>query len=185
MITWPDSPEISHAVRFKLNSRIAQFLQEDTSDDGAKDGHAIQNLVLDLIAIYSETEGKLNEGASQLSTIVSGLEWDTEEPKFAHIQKYINRLFSGRLLEAHEYIDKAISQRLADDAEIARGAIRETGAKGGNEKNRLHKEAIKNAMAFYQDNHSKFKTKKAAAYECAVRFPPVKMSTYYRILRKV
>ncbi len=185
MITWPNNPQISSAVRNKLNARIDKFLLADASPNGAENSDEVENFVLDVMAIFTKTFGRPNEGAKQLGIILNGIEWDTDEPRLAHIQKYINRFFAGKASDAYDYLDRALAQRQADDAQVAKGTLRETGSKGGKEKNRRHKEAQENAIAFYKKNHSMFKTKKEAARYCEQHFPPVAMSTYCRVLRKM
>ena len=185
MTLWPDAPQLSPEVREKLNTRLAKFLEEDSSPDGAKDGHAVQDLVLDLFAIFAEVAGTGTEEARQFSMILTGIEWDTDEPRFAHAQKYLNRLFAGRLADAYAYIEKAHSQRAGEDEATAKKAMEQKAAQGGKAKHREHKAAKQRALAFYRDNHAQFRDKKEAAFYCAERFPPVAMSTYYRILRKM
>ena len=139
---WPQDARISPAVREVLESRIAQFLSEDASADGGKDGRAVQKLVLDLYAIYTSLAG------------------------------------------TDAYIDKAINERATEDYAAGKTAIAEAGARGGKAKHQEATAAIERAMAFCERHHADFKSKKEMARYCEKHFPPVKYTTYYRILRK-
>lgn len=182
---WPQDARIAPAVREGLESRIAQFLSEDASSDGGKDGRAVQKLLLDLYAIYTSLAGTEAEELSQFNLILAGVTWDTDEPRFAHAQKYINRLFSDQIDEAHAYIDKAINERATEDYAVGKTAIAEAGARGGKAKHQEAAAAIERAMAFCERHHAGFKSKKDMARYCEKHFPPVKYTTYYRMLRKL
>ncbi len=172
-------------VRNRLNARLQQFLQENPSPDGGADGQAVQDLLLDLIEIHSGAVRNAIVEEHQLNVILNGIDWDTEEPSLVHAQKYINRLFSDRHSEAYNYMDKAIAQRDADNAIASKNAIRKNGAIGGKKKNLEHELAKQKAVAYYRENHLQFKTKKEAARYCEEHFPPIAMSTYYRLFRKI
>ncbi|MEN9833737.1 MAG: hypothetical protein RL753_891 [Bacteroidota bacterium] len=182
---WPDDPDLPLNVRERLDARLTEFVEADPSPDGGKDGAAVQNLVLDLFAIYIRGTGGDEEEARQCNLIFTGMNWDTDNPRLAHAQKYINRLFSGRLSEAHSYIDTALAQRAEDDAAVGKAAIAAAGAQGGKTKNKAYAIAIEQALAYYMENRARYKNKKAAAADLEHRFPPVKFKTYRRLLSKV
>jgi hypothetical protein len=182
---WPEDPHVPLEVHEKLDARLAKFVKADPSADGGKNGAAVQELVLDLFAIYITGTGGDEEEVRLCNLIFTGMEWDTDNPRLVHAQKYINRLFSGRLPEAHAYIDTALSLRAEDDAAAGKAAIAKTGAQGGKAKNRGHAIAINQALAYYGKNHAMYKSKKAAAVDLEHRFPPVKFTTYRRLLSKV
>ena len=180
---WPNDPPLPPKVLEKINLRIERFLAEDTSSNGASDSLAVENLILDIFSIAGSHSGTNNAGGRQMNLILLGMEWDTDTPRLAHAQKYINRLFSGDPGKAYEYIDKAINERLQEDSSVAKNAMGQAGSLGGTAKNQHTKIVIDKAMEHYEKNKSQFISKKAAAQALEKEFPPVKFSTYYRILR--
>jgi len=184
MIKWPDDPRLPPEVRERLEERVAHWLSEDTSADGAKNGESAQELILDLYAIYSSGADADSEGLRQLELILTGVDWDTDEPRHAHAQKYINRLFANDPTAAYAYIDKAVNQQESESATRVTEAIALTGALGGKAKHRETTAAKEKALEFYALNHAKFSSKKAAAKYLEQHYPPVKYLTYYRLLRK-
>lgn len=181
---WPEDARVTPDIRSKLDARLAKFLTDDPGLDGAADSEAVQDLILDLYAIYTTDAGSNAVELRQFMLILGGIEWDTDEPRHVHSQKYINRLFSNRTDEAYTYLDKAISDREAEDARVAKDAFVQAGASGGEAKNKDSNAAVAKALDYYKKNHAEFKNKKEAAWYCAEHFPPIKYSTYYRLLRK-
>jgi len=180
---WPQDTKISADVQEKLNERLDRFLAEDESTDGGKDSAAVQLLCIDLYAITHGFTGTVAEVADLFEFASNAAEWDTEEPQLAHIQKYLNRLFAGSDHAAHTYIDIAINQKIAAEARVATVTMSRNGTLGGRATQRKKVEAIAQAKQHYQQNHTQFKNKKEAARRYEELFPPVKFSTYYRILR--
>ena len=180
---WPQDTKISADVQEKLNERLDRFLAEDESTDGGKDSAAVQLLCIDLYAIAHGFTGTVAEVADLFEFASNAAEWDTEEPQLAHIQKYLNRLFAGSDHAAHTYIDRAINQKIAADASVATVTMSRNGSLGGKATQLKKVEAIAQAQQHYQLNHTQFKNKKEAARRYEELFPPVKFSTYYRILR--
>jgi hypothetical protein len=182
---WPHVPNMPSEVAEQLEQRLATFLDEDASSDGGSDGVAVQELILDLYEIGTSHLDPADEGARLMELILRGLEWDTEEPRYVHAQKYVNRLFDGRLSEAHAYIDKAHASRVDDAVAAGKDAMASAGAQGGRKKNLAAQTAIKAALRYYNEHNAAFESKKDAARNLERLFPPVKHSTYYRILRRV
>lgn len=182
---WPDDPRIEPDVRSKLEARLAQFLADDLGPDGANNAQGVQDLILDLYDIYTSQARDSALELRQFMLILNGMEWDTEEPQYVHSQKYINRLFSSRTSEAYTYLDKAINERAVEDSRVAKDAFAQVGARGGEAKNQNSNSVVAQALDYYKKNHATFKNKKEAARYCERNFPPVKFSTYYRLLRKV
>jgi hypothetical protein len=180
---WPQDAKISVDVQERLNERLAKFIAEDGSSDGAKDSAAVRVLCLDLYSIYHGFKGTDDEVANLFDFASNADEWDTDEPKLVHIQKYINRLFAGRDQSVHTYIDSAINEQIAAHAEVAAATMSRNGSLGGRASQLEKVEAIAQAQQHYQLNHAQFKNKKEAARRYEELFPPVKFSTYYRILR--
>jgi hypothetical protein len=180
---WPDDANLPGAVRDLVEQRINEFLVADNGSDGAQDGHAVQEFILDLYSIINACVDSADEGARHMELILTGMEWDTDEPRLAHIQKYINRLFADRQHDAYVYMDKVLDQRTADAAAAAKRGVAETGSLGGSAKNKATTDAVDRALVHYRANSTLFASKKAAAAYYEQHFPPVKFSTYYRILR--
>jgi hypothetical protein len=178
-----ENTAISAATREKLDQRIALFLHAQPScPDAIQEQIAAQELSLDLFSIFMEAEGKNEEGFLQLQLILKGIDWDTSDPRLAHSQKYINRLFSGRLEEASDYLEKLQQHRAEEAKVVVANAAKRNGSAGGQKKNSAQKEAIRNAIAFCRNNPHMFASKKDAARYCEDHYPPVKFSTYYRVL---
>lgn len=181
---WQQDAKISPDVQDRLNERVAKFIAENGSNDGAKDSAAVLVLCLDLYSIYHGLEGTDDDVEKLFDFASIAEEWDTDEPKLTHIQKYINRLFAGRDQSAYRYIDSAINEQIAADAEVAAATMSRNGSLGGTASQRAKVKAIAQAQEHYRQHHSQFRNKKEAARHYEELFPPVKFSTYYRILRK-
>ena len=183
-MNWSEDPSLAAEIVDRLNKRITRYRREDTSLSGAEDQDAVMELIRDLHAIYISHTGTndMNERFKILTAL--GEKWDTDEPGLAHAQKYLNRLFAGQSDDAFNYIDKAINEREQEHASVTKAVVAKSGSQGGNAKNRITNEAIKNAMSYYEQHKSEFTTKKAAARHLEKEFPPVKFSTYCRILTK-
>jgi hypothetical protein len=181
---WPDDSKITPEVQDRLNGRLAQFLAEDGSSDGGKDSAAVRLLCLDLYSIYHGCEETNDEVVKLFDFAFNAAEWDTEEPALAHIQKYINRLFTSRDEEANSYLDRAINERIDEDADVAAATMSQHGSRGGTASQLQNRKAVAAALQHYQQHHAQFRNKKEAAWHYENLFPPVKFSTYYRILRK-
>ena len=180
---WPENTAISAATRQKLEHRIALFLNSQPSNpDDLQEQVATQGLCLDLFAIYKEAEGQNEDGFMELQLILSGIDWDTADPRLAHSQKYINRLFSCRLDEASAYLEALEQHRTEETHGVVADAAKRNGSAGGQKKNKAHKEAIEKALAYCKANPYKFKTKKEAARYCEENYKPVTYSTFYRLL---
>jgi len=180
---WPENTAISAATRQKLDHRIALFLQAQPSNpDKMQEQLAAQDLCLDLFAIYMEAEGQKEDGFMELQLILSGIDWDTDDPRLAHSQKYINRLFACRLDEAGAYLEALQQHRKEEARAVVTYTAKRNGSAGGEKKNRSKKEAIAKALAYYKANPDKFASKKAAAWYCEKHYEPVKFSTFLRIL---
>jgi hypothetical protein len=179
----PKAPQIAAEVQDRLQERLDRFLAEDESIDGGKDSAAVLLLCIDLYSIAHRFTGTVAEVAELFEFASYAAEWDTEEPHLAHIQKYLNRLFSGSDHAAYMYIDRAIKQKIAAEAGVAAATMSRNGSKGGTAAQLKKVEAIAQAQQHYQLNHTQFKNKKEAARRYEELFPPVKFSTYYRVLR--
>lgn len=179
----PKAPKIAANVQDRLQERLDRFLAEDESTDGGKDSAAVRLLCIDLYSIFHGCTGTDAEVAELFDFASNAADWDTEEPHLAHIQKYLNRLFAGSDQAAHTYLDRAINQKIAADASVATVTMSRNGFLGGKATQLKKVEAIAQAQQHYQLNHTQFRNKKEAARRYEELFPPVKFSTYYRILR--
>jgi hypothetical protein len=180
---WPENTAISIATRQKLDHRIALFLNAQPSNpDDIQEQVATQDLCLDLFAIYMEADGQNEDGFLELQLNLNGINWDTDNPRLAHSQKYINRLFACRLDEAVAYLEALKQHRTEEAQAVVADAAKRNGSAGGQRKNMANKEAIDKALAYCEANPHQFKSKKEAARYCEENFKPVKYSTYYRLL---
>ncbi len=180
---WPENTAISAATRQKLDHRIALFLNAQPSNpDDIQEQVAAQDLCLDLFAIYKEVEGQNEDGFMELQLILSGIDWDTDDPRLAHSQKYINRLFSCRLDEAGAYLEALEQHRTEEAHGVVADAAKRNGSAGGQKKNKANKEVIENALAYCKANPNQFKSKKEAARYCEKNFRPISYGTFYRRL---
>ena len=179
----PKTPKIAAKVQDRLQERLDRFLLEDESTDGGKDSAAVRLLCIDLYSIFRGCKGTDAEVSELFDFASKTADWDTEEPHLAHIQKYLNRLFAGSDQAAHTYLDRAINQKIAAEAGVAAATMSRNGSKGGTAAQLKKVQAIAQAQQHYQQNHTQFKNKKEAARRYENLFPPVKFSTYYRILR--
>jgi hypothetical protein len=180
---WPENTAISPATRQKLEQRIALFLQAQPSNpDDIQEQLDTKDLCLELFAIYKGAEGQSEDGPLKLQLILTGINWDTDNPRLAHSQKYINRLFSCRLDEAGAYLEALKEHRTEEAQAVVTDAAKRNGSAGGQKKSSVNKEAIEKALAYCNANPHQFKSKKDAARYCEANFKPVKYSTFYRVL---
>jgi hypothetical protein len=180
---WPESTTISAATRQKLDHRIALFLNAQPSNpDDTQEQLAAQNLCLDLFTIYIEAEGQNGNGFLELQLILNGIDWDTDDPRLTHSQKYINRLFACRLDEAAAYLEALQLHRAEEAKAVVTSAAKRNGSAGGQKKSSAKKKAIQDAIAFCRNNPYQFKSKKEAARYCEKHYGQATYSTYYRAL---
>lgn len=70
---WPEDARFTSDIRSKLDARLAKFLTDDPGLDGAADGEAIQDLILDLYAIYTTDAGSNAVELRQFMLILGGI----------------------------------------------------------------------------------------------------------------
>ncbi len=182
-MNWLNRRPVSSEIEVKLKERIQSFIKENTTNDGGSDHLSVKKLIQDLYLIVKlETESKhskiLIERISELAA-----NWDSEEPELAHIQKYLNRLFSDREQLATDYIDRSITSKIKSEEQLIKQAKSDTAKNNAHLKNLEINQVKEAALNYFNENSYKFKTKKEAARELELKFPPIKYSTYYRSLR--
>ena len=144
---WPENTAISAATRQKLDHRIALFLNAQPSNpDDIQEQVAAQDLSLDLFAIYMEADGQDEDGFLELQLIFNGINWDTDNPRLAHSQKYINRLFSCRLDEAGAYLEALKQHRTEEAQAVVADAAKRNGSAGGQKKSSVNKTRCRSAF---------------------------------------
>jgi len=182
-MNWLNSRPITSEVEAMLNARIQSFIEENTANDAGSDHLSVKKLIDDLFMIVKlETDTKHSKILTERISALAA-SWDSEEPKLAHIQKYFNRLYSGREQLASDYIDRSINLKIESDNALTKQVKSDTAKNNANLKN-LETNLIKEAaLNYYYQNFDKFKAKKDAARELELKFPPIKYSTYYKILR--
>ncbi len=183
-MTWLTSRSVSAEVEQKLEKRINEYLANDSSNDGGKDGGAAKELVIELYLIIEGHADHQREELLRQHITKLAAEWDSDDPELAHIQKYLNRLFSVRKQSASDYIDRAVNQQIASTAAIIHSAKKSAATHSANSKHEQNNAAKNAALAYYEKNKSSYSSKKIAACDLESKFPPLKCSTYYRLLKK-
>jgi len=182
-MNWLSRRPVTAEVEVKLKERIQSFIEENTTNNGGSDYLSVKKLIQDLYLIVKlETDSKHSKILiNRISELAAS--WDSEEPELAHIQKYLNRLFSNREQLASDYIDRSINLKIESDNALSKKAKSDTAKNNAQLKNHETNQIKKAALKYYEENHEKFKLKKEAARELELKFPPIKYSTYYRSLR--
>jgi type I site-specific restriction-modification system R (restriction) subunit len=182
-MNWLNLRPVSAEVELKLKERIQNFIEENTANDGGNDHLSVKKLIQDLYLIV-----KLGADSKHSKILIDRISelaasWDSEEPELAHIQKYLNRLFSDRKELASEYIDRSINLKIESDNALSKQTKSDTAKNNAHLKNLETNQVKEAALNYFNKNSHKFKTKKEAARELELMFPPIKYSTYYRSLR--
>jgi hypothetical protein len=182
-MNWLSRRPVTADVEVKLKERIQNFIEENTANDGGSDHLSVKKLIQDLYLIVKlETDSKHSKILTERISALAA-SWDSEEPELAHIQKYLNRLFSNREQLASDYIDRSINLKIESDNVLSKQAKSDTAKNNAHLKNLETNQAKEAALKYYEENHAKFESKKEAARELELKFPPIKYSTYYRSLR--
>jgi len=184
-MNWPSNSGLSLEVEQLLNNRIKHFLDANSEQNGGEDGIEVQRLIIDLYVIYKNSESPLETARLQQKIIQMGKLWDTDDPAFAQIQKYVNRVLSGQYSAATIYLSKVTEHLTNLKAEGATDQKKKQGAAGGQAKHAENNKAKADAVEFYKQNQLKYTTKKAAAVDLETRFPPLSWQTYRDILKKL
>jgi hypothetical protein len=169
-----DNPDLPPELLEKCNARIQDFDSKQTELSGVDGAHEAKKLITDLYKICRGSD----DTSTEEELLKKGQNWDPDEPEFAHTQKYVNRLFSDRLQEASDYLEKAIVHKESLISEAASNA-RSKNAKASADKRHAETNQIKeNAIAYYVANKEKFINKKDAARKLEELFPPLSHRTY-------
>ena len=102
-MSWPDE-NLAPDVLAKLNKKIKEFDSITTDLKGAEGAIIVQKFCIDLYIIWKSSE----DPRTREELLKKGSSWDTEEPNLAHIQKYINRLMTGKLQDASDYFENSL-----------------------------------------------------------------------------
>jgi len=178
--TWPDD-QLDPIMLAKLNDRISVFMSNSTELADIEGSLEVKKLSIDLYKIW--------RGSADTSTeeelLVKGANWDTEEPKLAQIQKYLNRLLSGKHQEASDYFEKSVEHKKSIISEGLDQAKSQAGTDRVNKKHGPNNRTKAKAIEFYKINKDDYVSKTQAAHDLEIRFPPLKAETYYKALTKL
>ena len=177
-MNWPNG-NLPTDILARLNTKIEEFGSVASDLSGAEGSLEVQKFSVGLFMILMGSEDpRLRE-----ELLSKGANWDTEEPELAQIQKYLNRLLSGRLQDAADYFEKSEDHKsslIAAGVIQAKSQAAKVSAKKRHESNNLTKTK---ALKFYAANKKKYSNKVEAAYDLAKRFPPLKYETYYKAIK--
>jgi hypothetical protein len=183
-MNWDNSTGLDAATEALLNNRIQIYLDEDSSASAGDDAQAAHTLILELYGLYKSASDPICIYKAQQEIIAKGKQWDTDDPAFAQIQKYVNRVLAGKFSSATDYLEKAIQQKTEVQRNAAADRSKEMGQSGANVKHANNNQVKANAIAFYLQNLDRYPTKKAAAVDLERRFPPLSWTTYLGVLKK-
>ena len=182
-MNWPSNSGLSSEVEQLLNNRLKHFLDVNPDQHGGEDGIEVQRLIIDLYVIYKSAESPLEKSRLQQEIIQIGSLWDTDDPVFAQIQKYVNKVMSGEYNGATDYLSKAIRHQDSLKSEGATHQKQKQAEAGGLARHAEDNAVKAAAIEFYALNKHKYKTKKEAAVDLEARFPPLSWHTYRSILK--
>ena len=183
-MNWPSNSGLSSEVEQLLNNRLKHFLDANPDQHGGEDGIEVQRLIIDLYVIYKSAESPLEKARLQQEIIQMGSLWDTDDPVFAQIQKYVNRICVGQYIAATDYLDKAIAFNENLKATGAAETIQKNGRDGAAKRHDEKNQILEQAKQYYLDNPDQFRSQKQAAIELSEKFPPIKAGTYTNKLKK-
>jgi hypothetical protein len=183
-MNWPSNSGLSLEVEQLLNNRLKHFLDANSEKNDGEEGIEVQRLIVDLYLIYKSAESHLEKARLQQEIIQMGSLWDTDDPVFAQIQKYVNRICKGQYSAATDYLDKAIAYK--DNLKVTGAAetIQKNGREGAVKRHDEKNQILEQAKQYYLDNPDQFRSKKQAAIELSEKFPPIKVGTYTNKLKK-
>ena len=177
-MNWPDR-NLPPDIQARMNQKIEEFRLAASDLHGAEGALEVKKLSVELYKIWSGSDATLTE-AELLS---KGSNWNTDEPELAQIQKYLNRLLSGRLQEAADYFEKSENYKASL---IAQGVVESRSRAATDNANKRHasnNSTKTRALNYYAEHKKKYRNKVEAAYDLAERFPPLKYETYYKALK--
>jgi len=180
---WDNTSGLSPEIENQINDKIKIWLEENQNANGGEDSREVQKLIIELYAIYKGGNSHLNKVQLQQEIIHNGKHWDTDEPALAQIQKYVNRVMKGHYKSANAYVTKVDEHVNELKAEGAKEIIKSTGQAGALKRHEETNDAIDQAKQYYLKNKGTYPTKKAAARDLAIRFPPVQFGTYLNKLK--
>ena len=177
-MNWPDR-NLPPDIQARMNQKIEEFRLAASDLHGAEGAREVKKLSVELYKIWSDSDATLTE-AELLS---KGSNWNTDEPELAQIQKYLNRLLSGRLQEAADYFEKSENYKASL---IAQGVVESRSRAATDNANKRHasnNSTKSRALKYYVEHKKNYRNKVEAAYDLAERFPPLKYETYYKALK--
>jgi len=182
---WDNTSNLSPEVEKQINDHLQNWLDEKLNANGVEDSRDVQKLIIALYIIYKGSTSPLDKGRLQTEIIQKGTQWDTDDPAFAQIQKYINRVMKGQYNSASNYISEAHKHK---DSLKTQGAKEQkhNQAKAGAQKRHEAQNKIKEkAIEFYNANKNTYASKKVAAYDLSKRFPELSEFTYKDIIKRL
>ena len=154
---------------------------EETERLGRKIWRFVLNFRIEQLG-HSKSSSQIKKAIID-ETTKAALEWDTDDPALSCEQKIMNRLAAGKYLSAVAFADASIKNKEL----LTKAVSRERGQIGGNAKNEVTNIAKKAALKYCKENTHLFSYKggkKAASYKLEEKFPPIKASTYLKLLKK-
>ena len=180
---WINDTGLSNEIEQLLNERLQKYLEDDSTEHGGENGQAVQNLILDLYVIYKGSNSPQEKFRLQQEIILKGRDWDTDDPTFAQIQKYVNRVLSGQHNAAADYLSKAIEHEQTTKTASAAKTIQVNGRAGAEKRHAEKNKILEQAKQYYLRNLSQFNSKKQAAIVLSEKFPPIAAGTYTNKLK--
>ncbi len=177
----PTLPLLSWTMQDKMDRKIEAFRAKDGHETYTQQAKDVKRLIRDLVYIIYGVDNASAAVKSKYSRMIkdTAREWDTDDPALSHIQKYLNRLMSGKLESASLYIEKAVNLKDANTT-----AIRSAHGRSNALKRHSPRSAIKQSALEYYDSHRQdFSSKKDAARALEKRFPGIAFATYQRALQ--
>lgn len=180
------NPKLQKVYEKKIQHLEDNFKLSGVGETEAEQGLAIKDFVLARERIRRGVENGTKEviEAVDNETHHKIKNWDSNNPEVVTAEKILKRAFSGRYREASIYAEDAgkLDQKKGS---ITRKVV---GKSGGDKKNKETNDIKKRAIDEYLNNRTQWigrGKKKAAAIYLAEHFPPLKMSTYYGLLKKI
>ena len=174
---------MSNSIQTKLEKMIIAFGKikkpEDIKYMGKKLWAFSLNYRLELLGHLNSSEAIKKQINAE--TTKMALEWDTDDASLAVEQKLMNRLARGDYIGAIKLAESNVRYKEKNYQNTV-VTNNKKNAKAKHESNNTQKTK---ALAYYKDKRHLFSSKEDAAEELAKRFPPIKKSTYRRLLRGI
>jgi hypothetical protein len=167
----------------KLDKMIRAFSKlkkpEDIEHMGKKLWTFSLNYRLELLGHLNSSEAIKKQ--INIETTNIALEWDTDDASLAVVQKIMNRLARGDYIGAVKLAESNLHYKEKN----YQNTVTTNNQKIAKDKHASNNKQKTKALAYYKDKRHLFSSKEDAALELEKRFPPIKKSTYRKLLRGV